>query len=89
MYASAAGTVTNNMSLGGLPFPNSNLSALESCGVTVGLCTWTAVPAVSLDSGASAMTLWLYGTTGQHSPTSSGMNGDLKYLGGSVTYITV
>ena len=87
LYASAAGTVTNAISLGGLPFAHSSTSAVETCGVTVGLCTWTAVPGVSLDSGATAFTFWQSGTTGQHTPTTSGLNGGLKYLGGSVSYI--
>ena len=87
LYASASGTVTNSMLLGGLPFTGQG-PGTEGAGI-IAQTTFTTVPNLggNINSVNIGMNQW--GTITPMTPTTAGMNAGNKYLVGVYIYRSV
>jgi len=63
--ATATGTTSNSLRVGGLPFATGSLNALSSTPGSIGLSTFPIALAATSNDASSIITLWQEGTTSQ------------------------
>ena len=85
VFASAANTVTNALTLGSLPFTASN-AAHSHGAASIGFSTFSVYPSLNGMPNSVTITIYQQGTITPLTPTTSGMHGGSKYLQGIFTY---
>ena len=88
LSASASGTVTNSLSISGLPFASKNAANTYGC-VATGYTTFTESVTGVVGSNDTIIAMYRDNNTGNSAtPTTTGMNGGAKYWIGVMQYQT-